>query len=306
MTNFDVLEQIRTAAEQGSARAQFELGIALQEGDGCETDVAAAIVWFGKAAAQGHTSANINLCLLAIQNPQSCEISPSAIKNLELSAQKGDREAQLNLGLAYFHGILVEKDISRARTWYEKAAQSGSAAAQFNMGGLYFEGTDCDKDYVQALHWYSLAADQADELALLQLASMHEKGIALPRDINEAITLYTCAYRRRSIRAAVHLGIIFAKGPDIAPNIQLAYSLLRQSLDWQDDPASPPGPSYLHSAYYWLGRLTEDHATFRTPTALYWYGKGASLGCDACSKAVTRLEALSRNRRRRTHSRAKG
>lgn len=45
------------AADKGMAQAQTALGIMLESGKGCEKDVAAARLWFRKAAKQGHQGA---------------------------------------------------------------------------------------------------------------------------------------------------------------------------------------------------------------------------------------------------------
>ena len=45
-------------------------------------------------------------------------------------AQAGDTEAQYDLGLMYYHGIGVERDIQESETWMRKAAEQGNADAQ--------------------------------------------------------------------------------------------------------------------------------------------------------------------------------
>jgi cation transport ATPase len=54
----EAVEKLRTAAEQGDADAQFNLGRSYYTGGQAVTqDYAKAIEWFGKAAAQGHAEA---------------------------------------------------------------------------------------------------------------------------------------------------------------------------------------------------------------------------------------------------------
>jgi len=43
------------------------------------------------------------------------------IKELLKKAQDGDNESQLQLGLAYYRGTGVKKDIARAQEWLAKA-----------------------------------------------------------------------------------------------------------------------------------------------------------------------------------------
>ena len=49
------------AAEQGNARAQYNLGVMYNQGEGVPEDKAEAARWYRLAAEQGHTGAQYNL-----------------------------------------------------------------------------------------------------------------------------------------------------------------------------------------------------------------------------------------------------
>src|SRR5215471_16620822 len=51
-------------------------------------------------------------------------------------AEKGDRTAQFEVGLAYETGSGVGQDHAEAAKWYRRAADQGFAAAQNNVGGM--------------------------------------------------------------------------------------------------------------------------------------------------------------------------
>ena len=51
----------RRAAEQGDARAQYNLGGMYREGRGVPQDAAGAVAWYRRAAEQGHARAQYNL-----------------------------------------------------------------------------------------------------------------------------------------------------------------------------------------------------------------------------------------------------
>ena len=51
----------RRAAEQGDARAQYNLGGMYREGRGVPPDAAGAVAWYRRAAEQGHVRAQYNL-----------------------------------------------------------------------------------------------------------------------------------------------------------------------------------------------------------------------------------------------------
>ena len=57
-------DEIRKAAEQGNAAAQFDLGLIYNGGDGVTRDYAEAAKWFRMAAEQGHASAQFYVGLM--------------------------------------------------------------------------------------------------------------------------------------------------------------------------------------------------------------------------------------------------
>ena len=57
----ETVRWLRRAAEQGEARAQFNLGHMFHNGEGVAQDYAEAVRWFRRAAGQGHAMAQFNL-----------------------------------------------------------------------------------------------------------------------------------------------------------------------------------------------------------------------------------------------------
>lgn len=59
-----------------------------------------------------------------------------ALDHFEQSAEKGNLDAQNNVGVIYESGLGVHADLERARQWYRKAAQEGLAEAQWNLAAV--------------------------------------------------------------------------------------------------------------------------------------------------------------------------
>ena len=55
-------------------------------------------------------------------------------------AERGDPQAQFNLGLLCARGQGGSRDYAQAAEWYRKAAAQGVAAAAFSLGVLYTSG----------------------------------------------------------------------------------------------------------------------------------------------------------------------
>ena len=105
----------------------------------------------------------------------------TALAEWQPLAERGDRQAQYQLGILYYRGDGVVQDYGQAAKWFRRAAERGDADAQFNLGLLYAEGKGMPKNLVRARMWFALAA----------LA--YESG----RDQDWAIANWTLAARKR-------------------------------------------------------------------------------------------------------------
>jgi TPR repeat protein len=123
------LREWRPLAEQGDARAQYNLGVLYRKGRGVPQDDVQARRWYEKAAAQGQA------------------------------------KAQYNLGTLYLNGSGVPKDYQQALRWFRMAADQGEALAQTKIGIMYDDGQGVPHDFVQAHKWYNLAATNGDKPA---------------------------------------------------------------------------------------------------------------------------------------------
>ncbi len=122
---------METAAEQGDADAQYNLGIAYANGVGTNRDYVASIKWFRRAADQGAAP------------------------------------AQFNLGVIYQRGLGVPQDYVESAKWYLLAAQAGEPRAQFEIGLKLADGQGIPRDLVHAHMWLSLAAAQGEANAAM-------------------------------------------------------------------------------------------------------------------------------------------
>tara|TARA_B100000902_G_C26561526_1_gene552120 strand:- start:20 stop:490 length:471 start_codon:yes stop_codon:yes gene_type:complete len=71
--------------------------------------------------------------------------------------KQGSAEAMYNMGLLYFFGRGVERDLTIAFDYCEKAALKGSSRAQNNLAFMYMKGMGIQKSYVNAYVWSLIA-----------------------------------------------------------------------------------------------------------------------------------------------------
>lgn len=155
--------ELRQAAANGDARAQFEIAAIYTEGQAIEQDFAAAAKWYERAAAQSFVPAQYRLANLY-------EVGTGVEKDLEearlwyqRAAEAGNRMAMHNLAALYAGGQLGEQQFELAAEWFERAANHGMTDSQFNLGMLYARGLGVEQDFEQSYRWFSLAAQSGDK-----------------------------------------------------------------------------------------------------------------------------------------------
>ena len=93
-------------------------------------------------------------------------------------AERGDADAQFNLGQAYRLGRGVDINLSVAETWFKRAAASGHMDAQTTLGLLLFQ----NGDQAEGLKWLKQASDQGEPRALLVYGTALYNGDGVTQD----------------------------------------------------------------------------------------------------------------------------
>ena len=110
-----------------------------------------------------------------------------AVRQLKLAADRGDTEAQLNLGKMYEEGRGgLPVDPEEAARFFKLSADQGNAAAQVRLAGRYETGIGVPKDLQKAAAYYLLAANQGYAAGQSNLADAYEKGAGVPKNLCEA------------------------------------------------------------------------------------------------------------------------
>ncbi|HDN26502.1 MAG TPA: sel1 repeat family protein [Thioploca sp.] len=119
----------RQAAENGQKRAQFYLGCAYSDGQGVPQDDEQAVYWYQKAA-------------------QDTDRYREGDR-----LEEGDIDAVFNLAYAYEKGEGIPQDDGKAVYWYQKVANKGDTEAQFELGKIYDKAI-LIQDYEEVVSWY--------------------------------------------------------------------------------------------------------------------------------------------------------
>lgn len=125
----------------------------------------------------------------------------TALKEWRGPADKGDADAQFNLGQAYKLGRGVPQDLAEAEKWYKKAADQGHLQANDNYGLILFQ----DNRRTEALPYLQASAQRGEPRAQYVLGTGHFNGDFVEKDWIRAYALMTRASAQQLPQATSNL-----------------------------------------------------------------------------------------------------
>ena len=106
----------------------------------------------------------------------------TAFREFTAAAEDGLSLAQYNLGILYFTGQGVSKNLKEAFKWTKAAAEQGHLNAQFNLGSLYLDGQGTERDVSKGIDWFILAAKDGHGNSAYSLAKIFQTGDSVGSD----------------------------------------------------------------------------------------------------------------------------
>ena len=189
----DQIKLLETAARRGLAEAQFELGVAYDDGLGVTQNHATAAGWYHRAAEQGLTDAQYNLATLYHEGLGTPRDIGRARDWYMRAADAGEARAMNNLGYIYEKGHAGVRDYGEAVVWYRRAAHKGLAIAQSNLAALHYLGRGVTRDFEESYRWYKAAAEQGDAVGQNGLGLLYANGLGVERDLVQAMAWFGLA-----------------------------------------------------------------------------------------------------------------
>lgn len=221
----------------------------------------------------------------------------AAVREWRGPADKGDADAQFNMGQAYKLGRGVPADLRIARSWYQKAAAQGHDQAQANLGLILFEAGQRSA----ALPWLKKAADRGDARAQYVLGTAMFNGDLVARDWPRAYALMTRAAAQGLPQAASSLGQMDQYIPlsDRQKGIALAQQMATGAARSAPMPIKPPrvaGALPASAQPQKTARAPAAPPAARAPAAAVGRGWRAQLGAYG-SPAAAQAQWASLSRR---------
>ena len=111
-------------------------------------------------SAQGSAVAQYIIGLMYFRGKVVKKNYKKSIKFLNLSAEQGYARAQHKLGNIYTGDLLGKPDYGKALKWFRLASRQRYAPSQYFLATLYEDGNGIKQDYIRAHMWFSLASSK--------------------------------------------------------------------------------------------------------------------------------------------------
>ena len=216
----------------------------------------------------------------AVVDVVDVDVGELDIAQLRVLAERGDADAQSELGVRYAAGRGVERDYGEAVTWYRRAAEQGHAHGQTSLGAMYGTGRGVSKDDAEAVRWYRRAAEQGFARAQSWLGDMYRTGRGVGRDYAEAVRWFRRSAEQGHAGGQANLGYMYERGDGVSRDNTEAVRWYERSARQGHSPAQ-----YNLGLMYEFGRgVPRDRLE-----AARWYRLAADQGHADAQSRLDRL-----------------
>ncbi len=189
-------------------------------------------------ADRGDADAQFELGLRMITGEGVKKNLEQGVKNLEKAAKQKHLRAQHVLATLYEDGAGVKKDLSKAAEWYRSSAEMGFALSQHSLAALYEEGKGVKKDTAKATEWFKKAADQGNPPSQTAYASKLERGDGVAKSTAKAALWYLKAAQQDFVPAMTRLANLYYTGQGVPVDFRRAGAWYRRAARSEDPWAS--------------------------------------------------------------------
>ncbi|MDD2829364.1 MAG: tetratricopeptide repeat protein [Sulfuricurvum sp.] len=189
----------------------------------------------------------------------------TAIKEWTALANKGNAEAQFNLGVIYGAGLGTESNMDKAIGWYNKAATQNHPEAAYIMSIAYAKGQGIKEDKTASMQWLKKAAELGSARAQNSLGDDYFDGIDVAQNRSTAFYLYKKAAEQGNADAQRNMGYVYSNGQGAEQNDQ-------EAIKWYTLAAKQE----LVIAYGELGGIYMKLKDYKQ--GMYWLQKGSESG----------------------------
>ena len=203
----------QVANNEKRLEALFQLGTAYYHGTNVKKNLQTAVKYWEEAAVTGsHPQCFYNLAVCHRDGFGVEKNMKQADAWLQASAEAGQLEAQMVMGVRSYSGDGFPVDKAKAVEYWRKAALQGNSDAAHNVASCYRDGEGVERDYKEALKWYRDGAEQGDMKCQFNLAIFYKKGQSCDQDYDRAFKWLQKSAEQGFPNALYHLGNAYSEG----------------------------------------------------------------------------------------------
>jgi TPR repeat protein/Zn-dependent protease with chaperone function len=280
-----------------------------------------AVTHFQKASSMGRHTSSVMLGNMYTNGAGVTPDFKEAYKYYKLGADHNIPNGLENLGMAYFHGRGIARNVDKAYELVKKAsdkdpnarlnlayiyvdtekyrnyeealkifqefANAGNVFAQQNLGYMYMMGLGTKIDYEEAMRYFRIVY-QKELFAGLSIAYMMENGLGIAKNTKEATKIYKELSDKGVVDAHINLGWKYFKGEDgLSKNHAEALRLFqlaeREAKDY----------FVIRQALYGIGYIYFYSETLQNQTEGVKYMRDAAEKGDDLAKQFLEINKLS-------------
>jgi TPR repeat protein len=189
-------------------------------------------------ADRGDADAQFELGLRMITGEGVKKNLEEGVKSVEKAAKQKHLRAQHVLGTLYEDGLGVKKDLAKAAEWYRTSADLGFALSQHSLAVMYEEGKGVKKDTAKATEWFKKAADQGHPQSQTAYAAKLERGDGVAKSTAKAALWYLKAAQLDFVPAMTRLANLYYTGQGVPVDYRRAGAWYRRAARSEDPWAS--------------------------------------------------------------------
>ena len=136
------------SAQKDNQNSQNLLSILYRNGWGVEKNHETSEFWFKKANLSNQIKSKINIDLT-----KELIVDPKQVREIRELSKKDDGSAENRLGQIYYSGIKTNQNYSRAFKWSKVSAEKGNKNAQLRLSNLYKNGWGVARNQELEIFW---------------------------------------------------------------------------------------------------------------------------------------------------------
>jgi TIR domain-containing protein/Sel1 repeat-containing protein len=143
----------------------------------------------------------------------------------------GERKGCHDLGLMYYKGEGVAKDLNRAADLFRRACDAGGTGGCLDLGLMYLRGEGVPNDLNRAADFFKRACDAGAAPGCTDLGLMYYKGEGVAKDLNRAADLFRRACDAGGSGGCLDLGSMYLRGQGVPMDRNRAADLFKKACD---------------------------------------------------------------------------